>query len=265
MKSIKNILIAAIILSLSGCISHTDLVNYQDVPLIDNEGNIVHGMDSLLAPRANIRIGPNDVLDIKVFSLDVETAAPFNVVPNTEGSNINNSETVQLNGYLVDNIGTIDFPVLGTIEVKGLTISEIKEKFKTLLNQYINDPVVNVRLINFSITVTGEVKNQGVFTIFNERVTLPDALALAGGLTDYANRNNLLIVREENGVRTLNRISLLTSNFFYSKYYYLKQNDMVYVEPIKAKTGAVQDQTSKNIPVIGTAATLIALIIGIFR
>lgn len=265
MKLLFKIILLVAIASLNGCVTHGELLNYQDIPIVDQNGNIAPRVDSLLAPIAKLYIGPNDVLDIKVFSIDIETAAPFNIIPSTDQRNNNNTEAIQLNGYLVDRNGTIDFPVLGTIQLMGLTIAEAKRKIKAMLQEYLKSPVVNIRILNFAITVSGEVRNQGVYTILNERVTLPDALALAGGLTDYANRNNILIVRENNGVRTLNRINMSTSNFFFSQFYYLKQNDMIYVEPIRAKAGAVRDQTSKSLPIIGAGATLVALAISIFR
>lgn len=254
MKDVPVIISFLSLFLANGCVSHNQLVNYQ--------GDIPNPQNIKIENPPGIRIQPNDVLSIKVHSTDLETAAPFNLTPLELGDNVS-VETMQLNGYLVDGYGTVDFPVLGNIEIQNLTISEAKEKIKERLKEHLKDPVVNIRILNFTVTVTGEVNSPGSFTVINERISLLDALALAGDLTGHASRSNVLLVRENNGARSLNRIDLLSAAFFNSEFYYLKQNDLIYVEPIRAKTGDVQDQTSKTVPVIGVAATLLAIIVSL--
>lgn len=254
--------------SLNGCISHDQLLNYRQGLSDPSDSSNVKTAYPLVLPVQHIptiKIQANDVLSIKVYSTDVETAAPFNITPMSEAGNLNTLESIKLSGYLVDKQGVIDFPVLGRLYLDGLSISEAKEEIKEALKKYLKDPVVNIRLLNFTVTVSGEVNNQGSFSVFSERISLPDALALAGGLTDYANRTNLLIVRESNDTQIFNRIDLTSSAVFQSEYYYLKQNDLIYVEPIKAKAGAVPDQTSKTIPIISAAGTLIAIIVALLK
>jgi polysaccharide export outer membrane protein len=267
------------VIFLSSCVSHRRLVSYQGDfmdsqanPVVANyygwEGKPLVNMDPEnipIGPPPKIRIQPNDVLSIKVHSSDVETAAPFNLTPVQEGGGYINVETMQMNGYLVDQQGGIDFPVLGKIVLEGMTISEAKEMVKEKLKVHLKDPVVNMRLLNFTVTVSGEVRSPGSFVIVNERISLPDALALAGDLTDYANRRNVLLVRENGVSRSLHRIDIQSIEFFNSEFYYLKQNDLIYVEPIRAKTGSVQDKSSKTLPVIGTAATLVAVVVALLR
>lgn len=244
-----------LVLLLNGCIAHKQLVNYK--------GELPNSQNIKIENLPDIKIQSNDVLSIKVHSTNLETAAPFNIRPVDQGGSFVNIESMQLDGYLVDQEGIIDFPVLGKLELQGLSISEAREMVKEKLKDHLKNPVVNIRLLNFMITVTGEVNNPGSFTIVNERISLPDALALAGDLTGHANRRNILLVREKEGYRSLERIDLQSVEFFNSEFYYLKQNDLIYVEPIRAKTGAVQDQTSKTVPIIGVAATLLAIIVGL--
>ncbi len=131
----------------------------------------------------------------------------------------------------MDADGDIRFPVLGTLSVMGKTRGIVEEELKAKLSEYITDVVVDVRIINFKITVIGEVRNPGVFRIQDERVTLPEAIALAGDLTIDGKRTEVTVIREENGVRKVARIDYTSSDLFTSPYYFLKQNDIVYVEP----------------------------------
>jgi polysaccharide export outer membrane protein len=165
----------------------------------------------------------------------------------------------------VSQEGSIDFPGLGRLNMDGLSISGAKEMLIEKLKQHLQDPVINMRLLNFKVTVSGEVRNPGSFQVINERISVLDALALAGDLTDYADRTDVLLVREKNGVRSLNHLNLQSAAFFQSDYYFLLQNDLLYVKPIKAKSGTVQDQTLKVAPIISALATLGAVLIALFR
>lgn len=245
------------LIAINGCLSYDKLVNYR------TEGVVADTVMIRNAPQ--IRIQPDDVLKIKVYGPDELTAAPFNLTPVSADENFVSIESIQLSGYLVDKKGYIDFPVLGAIEVAGLTISEVKDRVREKLMVHLKEVVVNVRLLNFKVTVAGEVKQPGSFFVVNERITIPEALSLAGGLTNYAQSDNVLIVREENGIRTFNRVNLQSTQLFQSDFFYLRQNDFINVDPIKAKIGAVQDQTNKTVPIITAGATLIAVIVSILR
>lgn len=251
-----SIWILLLLNTLTSCVSYKQLVNYQE--------NFPNKTPILVAHAPDIRIGPNDVLGIKVFSSESELAAPFNLNSDQLNANLISIEAIQLNGYLVNQKGEIDFPVLGILNWQGLSITEAKESLLVKLKQHLKDPVVNLRLLNFRVTLSGEVRNPGAFNIINERVSLLDALALAGDLTDYADRKDVLLVRENSGVTSLHKIDLQSANFFQSEHYYLKQNDLIYVKPIKAKAGAVQDQTSKTVPIVTAVATIAAVLIALF-
>ncbi|HOY19031.1 MAG TPA: polysaccharide biosynthesis/export family protein [Haliscomenobacter sp.] len=257
MRIFSSLFWVLIVLGLtSSCVSHKQLLNYQE--------NLPDTAFTVPKRLPNIRIQPNDVLGIKVFSTEMELAAPFNVTSSQFSESFINIESIQLSGYLVSQEGTISFPVLGNLKLEGLSISEARDSIVEKLKQHLKDPIVNLRLLNFRVTVSGEVKNPGAFNVINERISLLDALALAGDLTDYADRKDVLLVREVGGVQSLNRINLQTASFFQSEFYYLRQNDLIYVKPIKAKSGAVQDQTSKAVPILTAAATVAAVLIALF-
>jgi polysaccharide export outer membrane protein len=239
---------------LTSCVPHRDLVNYQS-------GVPTTGSQPIETPP-EIRIQPNDVISIDVFGPDEKILASF-VKQSTAASNIIDVEAIQLGGYLVSDRGTISFPQIGEIEVAGKTVGEIASLIGSRLQSYMKDPVVNVRLLNFRVTVTGEVAREGSFIIFNDRISVPEALARAGGMTDYANRRNVLLVREDQGRRSYQRLDLTAGDVFTSEYFYLQQNDMLYVEPIRAKNGAIRDQTSKTVPIITAVATILAVIINL--
>ncbi len=244
--------------SLSSCVSHTELINYKQDTLSERTVTIENPPE--------IRIQTDDVLDIKVHSQDLETAAPFNLNPGDMGARGGGDiEGLSLNGYLVDQNGMIDFPILGKLEIKGLSMAEAKDKIVEDLKYFLKNPVVNIRLVNFRVTVSGEVYSPGSFVIYDERVTVPEAITLAGDLTNYADRANILIVREINGQRSFNRVNMLSANIFQSEFYYLKQNDLIYVEPLKEKTGAIRDQSNETLSFISAGATLVAVIVALFR
>jgi polysaccharide export outer membrane protein len=248
---------AILLYSTSSCVSHKRLVNYRE--------DFPDSTRFAIVKLPDIKIQPNDVLGIRVFSSAIELAVPFNLNSEQQSASQVSIETIQLTGYLVNQEGKIDFPVLGTLKLDGLGISQAKDSLVERLKHYIKDPVVNMRLLNFRVTVSGEVRNPGGFNILNERISLLDALALAGDLTDYADRKSILLVREKGGIRSLNQIDLQSAAFFQSEYYYLMQNDLIYVKPLKAKAGAVQDQTSKMVPILTAAATLAAVLIALFK
>jgi polysaccharide export outer membrane protein len=226
-----------------------------------------------------VQIQPDDLLEIIVNSINAEAAAPFNMgnanpavtpgsqilqgmanakIPATVNAGTGNSNG---EGYLVDKQGIIDFPVLGSIEVKGLTIPQLKDTLKARLNKYLQDPIINIRLLNYKVTVLGEVMHPSTYSIPSERITVVDAIGMAGDLTIYGKRENVLVIREENGQRKFIRLNLNSSDIFQSPYYYLKQNDIIYVEPNKSKVVASDASQIRTISIISAALTLLVVLI----
>jgi polysaccharide export outer membrane protein len=183
---------------------------------------------------------PKDLLTITVNTSDPESAAPFNLsVQSTVSIARSTSLTQQptLQQYLVSNEGTIDFPVLGRLQISGLTKGEAENLIREKLGAYLKEtPIVTVRMINYKISVLGEVTRPGMFTINNEKVNIFEALALAGDLTIYGKRDNVKLIREDvTGRREIINLNLNKADIITSPYYYLQQNDILYVTPNKAK------------------------------
>tara|TARA_R110001583_G_scaffold69696_8_gene197583 strand:+ start:10107 stop:10865 length:759 start_codon:yes stop_codon:yes gene_type:complete len=251
MKNTTLNLLRITLLSLlvSSCVSSKKMVYFQAPP---EEFGI---KEELLNYEPKIQ--PDDLLTIHVSGIDPLAAATFNIYESYEYS------TPTLLPYLVNKEGTIHFPVLGTIVAKGLTTIELTNYLETNLKEYLVKPIVNIRLINFKISVMGDVKSPGAYTIPNERITIVEALVLAGDLTIQGQRKNVLLIREVDGKRTFVTIDLRDRALFNSPYYYLAQNDVIYVEPNKTKinSSAVGSNTSVVISSVSILITLLALLI----
>ncbi|MEK6481701.1 polysaccharide biosynthesis/export family protein [Catalinimonas sp. 4WD22] len=183
-------------------------------------------------------IQPDDLLSITVSTLNPESNLLFNSgVLTTIGSASSSGGTVtKINeGYLVDTQGAVNFPVLGKVSLAGLTIEEATEKMTEELQSEVKDPIVNIRFLNFRITVIGEVSQPSTFTVPTERINILEALGLAGDMTPFGKRENVLLIREKDGERTAVRLDLNHKDLLASPYFYLQQNDVVYVEPVKAR------------------------------
>jgi polysaccharide export outer membrane protein len=180
----------------------------------------------------------NDILSITVSSLNVEAAEMFNVA-NKTGSQAGsiNARPSPTAGYLIDQDGNIQFPFIGAIRAAGLTKKDLRQYItkELIVRQLLLEPIVDIRYLNFKVSVLGEVNNPSVFIIPNEKVTLLEAMGLAGDMTIFAKRDNVFVISEQDGVKTTKRINLNTDELFNSPNYYLKSNDIVYVEPNKRK------------------------------
>ena len=265
--NVKNLLSAlcVAILTLSSCGSVKDIAYFQNKVINDPEAIDKH---------AGIVIQPKDMLSIVVSSRNPELVAMFNlpVVSYMAGSEIvANGGQQRLMGYVVDNDGQIDFPVLGTINVAGLTRWELSELIKKRLldDGLLTDAVVTVEFMNFKVSVIGEVNNPGTFTIEGDKVTVLQAISLARDLTIFGERENVTIIRERNGERTMYEINLCDVSMFDSPAYYLQQNDVVYVQPskVKARQSTTDDKALRMTSIFVSGGSLLvsiaSLIIGI--
>lgn len=256
----------ALLSLLCSCVSHQELLNF-------NEQDPAATSPEAILNAANLPIQPEDLLRIQVHSFDPLAAAPFNLEREGQnnpmqmqgGGNQGNSQLELFMGYFVDQAGYIDFPVLGRIPVAGKTLEEAKSDLLLRLANYLKDPVVNIRYLNFKVTVLGEVARPGILRLSNKRVTLLEALGMAGDLTHYANRRNVLILREKEGVRTAERLNLQQIDIFNSPYFYLQQNDVIYIEPIKARVATVADPAQRIISYTTAVLSLTSLIIALTR
>ncbi|MEP3836979.1 MAG: polysaccharide biosynthesis/export family protein [Algibacter sp.] len=215
-----------LLLLFTSCASKKDVVYFQNAKdfetLVDTD---------TFTPKFKV----NDIVSVFVSTFDLEAVKPFNMYR----SSGTQSEIVD---YIVDINGNIDYPVLGKIKLIGLTIEEAKALFKEKLSDYLKDPIVNIRILNFRISVLGQVNAPGRYEVSGERITLLEAIAMAGDLNIKAERKNVLVIRDFNGTKTYSRLDLTSKELFNSPVYYLTQNDVVYVQPNKsAISGASGD------------------------
>lgn len=205
---------------------------------------------------SNAKIQPNDVLRINVSTLNPESALPYNIVPNNNGGG--NIQMLQLDGYLVSEKLTINFPILGVLSVKDMTTQEFAVHLKGLLESggHLKDPAVDVRLVNAKVTILGEVNSPGTYNFTEQNITLLQALGYAGDLTIYGKREDILVMREEEGMRQITHIDLTSSNWINSDFNYIKPNDIIVVNPNSPKV--------KSSGFVGNVGTLISVISIIF-
>ena len=225
-------LVLAAVLLVSSCATPNNIAYFQNKVVDQPEKVDKHG---------GIVIQPKDMLSIVVSSRNPELVAMFNlpVVTYQAGQEVEmlSSYNQRLMGYVVDNDGMIDFPVLGPIKVGGMTRWELSEmiKRKLISGGYLTDAVVTVQFLNFKVSVLGEVTTPGTYTIEGDKITVLEALSMARDLTIFGQRENVSVIREQGGQRTIYTINLCDVDLFKSPAYYLQQNDIIYVEPNKQK------------------------------
>jgi polysaccharide export outer membrane protein len=209
---------------------------------------------------------PGNIINVGVNSISPDANTMFNPFVVMQPANyLMNQQTNNLNpaiGYMVDKDGAISLPLVGKIKVSGLNTKEVADSITEKLQKYLVNPVVNVRMLNYNVSVMGEVNKPSVYTIPNELITLPEVLSLAGDLTIYARRDNVLVIRETDGKREFARVDLTKRDLFDSPYYYLQPNDVVYVEPGKGKKSTT-DRTIQLAPTILSAASLLTVLLSI--
>lgn len=262
MRKILIIIICTLIFT--SCSTRKEIVYFQDIEKLE---------DFAAIEQFEPKIEVNDVLRVNVFSNNQEVAQPFNLSMNrggTGGGSMGGSSGIGgsgggnnnaiLDGYLVDVDGNIQFPVLGKVSVKGKTRGELEEYLNTELKEYIKDVVVQVRIVNFKVTVLGEVRNEGVVQVPDERVSIPEIIAMSGGISYNGKRENILVIRDDNGKKTHGWVDITEADVFQNPYYFLKQNDIVYVEPTYRQVKSAGFITSYT-GIISLVSTVLSLIL----
>jgi len=233
------------------CGSTEKVVYFQEVEGIKIDDKVVNF-------EPIIQVG--DLLAINVSAVDGAAALPFNLYETPTVSNsVAAADPIK---YLVNAEGEINFPVLGKLKVAGFTTNKVTDNLTETLKPYINDPIVNIRITNFKVTVLGQVNSPGTYTIPNERVTILEAIGLAGDLEIHGKRKNVLLIREQNGKRTAVTIDLTNKELFASPYFYLSQNDVLYIEPNKVQVNA--SAVGANTGVILSGISIVLSVITIF-
>jgi len=258
---IKYLLIyGGAIFFLSSCLSTKDITYFNNYRTINPEmDELVTNMKVAFVPV----VKPGDILSITVSSLDRDDREIYNPLPpsiSTNHSYVGGFVVLQaIQGFKVDTLGNINFPQIGEMKVAGLTTKEVELKMTDQLEPYVKSPTVYVYIANYIISVLGEVARPAQYVIPHNQITLPEALALAGDLTIYGKRNNVLIVREIDGQRIFGHVDLTNRFLFRSPYYYLHAGDMIYVEPTKGKVTST-DRIYQMTPVVISSISLLILI-----
>lgn len=244
-----------LVLVLNSCVSKKEIFYLQDADDYNNS-SLVYG---------KITIQPNDILNIAVGALIPETAIPYNKISATE-SNQNNIELMRLNGYLVSKEKTIMFPSLGTISTDAMSTADLERYLEQRLTDggYLNDPTVTIRILNAKVTVLGEVSKPGTYSFTEESITLLQALGYAGDLTIKGKRDDVLIMREVDGIRQVTHIDLTKADWLESPFSYVKPNDVIVVNqspPKVTSAGYIGDIAT----VLGLSSVILSIIILVTR
>src|SRR5690554_5176321 len=244
----KNLCFLVVLVIFSSCATR-NIIYFSDLP---QDAVSTEEVNNILDPL----IQPTDYVSVRVNTLNPETNLLFNsgVIPNIGGGS-GNVGSLSNEGYRVDKDGAINFPILGKVVLGGLTIDEATEKLTRLLENEAKNPIVNIKILNFKITVLGEVGSPGTFNVSTENINIIEAIGLAGDLTPYGKRENLLLIRVKDGVRTTARLDLNKKDVFSSPYFYLQQNDLIYVEPVRARA----EQASMSRSNISLAFSIISI------
>lgn len=245
MKTLRISLILCTLISVYSCVSPEKLVNFQEARPVDST-KFVSTTDSQYVAT----IQRNDALGIFVSSSSKDASHYFNFSERPE------DQSSSANVYLVNNEGNVRIPMVGDIQVVGMTSSQARDTITRRLEKFLVNPTVKVTIRNFRVTVIGEVNDPGVITVTNEQITLPEALAMAGDFTVYSRRDNVMIIRDQNGKKTYHNVDLNSRELFNTPYYYLHSNDIVYVEPLKTKR-AMAENWYRVIPLVFSGISLV--------
>jgi polysaccharide export outer membrane protein len=255
------ILLVECLFSLTGCLTYKDIVNFQDGQ------NLGTGLADSITNRQEIRLKSDDVLQVIITSHNREESERFNLMNSQMvgqmGGQAMGTSVADPFGYRIDSKGNIEMPVVGAFQVAGLTIEECRDTIykKIQATGYLKDLSVQIRFLSFRISVLGEVASPGTYTIPTQKVNLLEAIGMAHDVTLFSKRDNILVIREKNGLRNYGRVNLKSKELFQSPYFYLQPNDVIYVEPHKSKILAAPDPASRYISTVIAAVSLVFLIL----
>lgn len=254
MKWKNGLLLMLSLVLLASCFTPKKVVYLQDLQ---------PGVTEALKEDYEAKIKKDDLLQILIMAQSPEAAKPFNLSSLVQEMSTTGGNNQDQYSYLVDVNGCIDLPILGRLQVEGLTTNEVKDKVVALLQEknLIKEPMVQVRIQNFKILMLGEVKSPGAIEVKGERITILDAISQAGDLTMQGRRDRVTVIREENGKRTVTNLDLKSKKLFDSPFFYLKQNDVVYVEPNDAKSVQYRSGQMGNVtPWISLVSSILSLV-----
>lgn len=238
----KILLSLSVLVVLASCASKKDIIYYQDID--------ERQFQDINVIKSKPKIQINDILQVDIKTLDDLSAIPFRKQSMQQGAMGMQAGVINLQGYIVNEFGEIEMPIIGRIQVNNLSREQAEKKIREKLDDYLKDPYVSVRILNFKFTVQGEVRQPGTYEVFDPNLTLLQALGMAGDLTIRGKRDNILILRTNGNERIVRRIDLTKSDWMNSPFYFVKQNDIIYVEPNNPQV--------KSAGFIGNVGTLIS-------
>ena len=269
MARITTIAVIGILLvcALTSCHVDKKITYFRDAP----DSIYVQSKNIAGAAYLTPQIHPADLIQISILTLDPETnsvqtasnTSSFAVQPGSSQSP--GGQLANVTGFLVDNEGFVELPVVGKIKLAGMTTSEARDTIHNRVAIFYKNPVVNVRFANFNITVLGEVARPASYVVPSEKVSIIDAIGMAGDLTIYGRRENVLLVRDSAGQKQMVRFNLNSTETFKSPYFYLKQGDMVYVEPSKSKVASTDAARTRNLTLIGAGLSVLIVLFSSIR
>lgn len=259
-------IVTLVLFGLTSCRHIEDVAYFQPKDSTRSERKVVYPnfqeRNKVLPPGYEYQIQSNDILSIYVSSLSPEASSFFNAIAPIERNEqtTNASFTTRTDiGYLVDAAGNIEIPLIGKIKVGGLSTSSARDTLTKRLEKFLQYPSVRIYIENFRVTILGEVSRPGMYTVTNEKITLPEAIGLAGDLNIFANRKGITLIREENGEKKYTTIDLTQRDLFNAPYYYLHSGDILYIPPVNGKI-AQSDNAYRVIPILLSSLTLIAVL-----
>jgi polysaccharide export outer membrane protein len=254
-KAFAKLICLSSIICFSSCISSKNVAYFENLSSAQKSA-----MESVAVFNEPV-IQPDDILSVTINTIDPQSAAVVNQAGTTlPVASTSGNGRDQVSGYLVDKNGEIELSLIGKVKVAGLTTFAAKELIRTRASRDLKDPNVSVRFANFKVSVLGEVNRPTAYSLPNEKVSILDVLSLAGDLTIFGRRDNILIIRDLNGKKEFGRLNLNSSEIFNSPYYFLKQNDVVYVEPNKAKVTSLNTGTRTTVALVISALSTFVLI-----
>lgn len=255
----------AALTGLQSCTSYKNIPYFKNIP--DSTYMYRNGTVIQAQPYEDIKLQPDDILQISITTIDPAVgnnsgiSTPLEMVQDPSSTSLTaNIGNRAIPGYLIDKEGNIELPMAGKVKVSGLTTAQAREAIGQKASVYYKEPVVNVRLANFKVTVLGEVMRPGNYILASEKATVLDALGLAGDMTIYGRRQNVMLMRREGNNQKVIRMDMNTTDPISSPYYYLRQGDVVYVEPGKGKAAATDASMVRTYGIIASTLSLLVII-----
>lgn len=245
----------------TSCQSYKELITFRSGQ--EKTPTLVNLQKQEILNKVDIKLQTDDVLAIIIASPDPALATPYNIVSSQTTST--QASASSSTTYLVNSEGFIELPTLGAIKVAGLSVKEVRQEIIKKVSKDLINPIVTVRLTNFKVSVLGEVTRPGEFPIDREHINILEVLSKAGDFTSYSDRRHVMVIREKNGVREVGELNLKDTLFFSSPYFFLQQNDIIYIEPSKGKIAQVQQPLNTYVQPVQMGISIIAILIALFK